>query len=83
MGESAETTPSRKTVSPIGYALESTSRRHDVAEVPLTVLSFIVDDFAAVPGCRKAVEECRAAQGIVDRIHEIDWTGVWWRRSGR
>jgi O-methyltransferase len=41
----------------------------------------IIDDFGAMPMCRKAVEDFRAAQGIVEPIHRIDWTGVYWRRA--
>jgi O-methyltransferase len=41
----------------------------------------IVDDYKVVPGCRAAVEDFRRQQGIVDQIHEIDWAGVYWRRT--
>jgi O-methyltransferase len=41
----------------------------------------IIDDFGAVIGCRKAVEDYRRSKGINDPMHEIDWTGVWWRKS--
>ncbi len=41
----------------------------------------IVDDFGAVPGCRKAIEDFRNARGITAKIHEIDWSGVYWRRT--
>jgi len=41
----------------------------------------IVDDFGAVPGCRKAVEDFRQANGIRDTIHQIDWGGVFWQRT--
>lgn len=39
----------------------------------------IVDDFA-LPACRKAVEDYRAANGIDEPIEEVDWSGVFWRR---
>lgn len=42
----------------------------------------IVDDHGAVPACRQAVEDYRRAHGILDPIVSIDWTGVYWRRSG-
>lgn len=42
----------------------------------------IVDDYGAVPGCRRAVQDYRSRHGITDEIHEIDWTGVYWRRTG-
>ncbi len=41
----------------------------------------IVDDYGAWEPCRRAVEDFRAERGITDEIHEIDWTGVYWRKS--
>lgn len=41
----------------------------------------IIDDFGALPQCKQAVEDFRKAQGIDDEIHQIDWTGAWWRRA--
>jgi hypothetical protein len=41
----------------------------------------IVDDYKVVPGCRAAVEDFRHQHNIVDEIHEIDWAGVYWRRT--
>ena len=41
----------------------------------------IVDDWGAMPSCRQAVEDFRRDEGISDPIHQIDWTGVYWRRS--
>ncbi|MBA2281469.1 MAG: hypothetical protein H0W25_09585 [Acidimicrobiia bacterium] len=29
----------------------------------------------------RAVTDHRAAHGIVDEIHPVDWTAVWWRKS--
>ena len=40
----------------------------------------IVDDYA-VPPCRSAVMDYRAARGITDTIEVIDFTGVFWRKS--
>jgi O-methyltransferase len=40
----------------------------------------VVDDYGAVPGCRQAVTDYRARAGIDEPMHEIDWTGVYWRR---
>ncbi len=42
----------------------------------------IVDDYGNVAACREAVRDFRAARGISDPIHAIDWGGVYWRRSG-
>lgn len=41
----------------------------------------IIDDYHAVPACRQAVDEYRAANGIVEPIREIDGSGVFWQRS--
>lgn len=41
----------------------------------------IIDDFHAIEGCRKAVSDFRAHNGIADQIVEIDGTGVLWRKS--
>ena len=43
----------------------------------------IIDDYNGVNACREAVDNYRAEQAIMDEIHEIDWTGVWWQRSPR
>ena len=41
----------------------------------------IVDDYGAVKGCAKAIHDFRDARGITDEILEIDWAGVYWRKS--
>ena len=41
----------------------------------------VVDDYGAIPGCKAAVDDFRAANGIDAPLTEIDWTGVWWRRD--
>ena len=41
----------------------------------------IVDDYGAVPQCKEAVTDFRAANGIIDPIEWVDWTGVYWQRS--
>lgn len=41
----------------------------------------IVDDYGAVPGCKKAIHDYREAHGITDKIYPIDWTGVWWEKG--
>lgn len=40
----------------------------------------IIDDYS-IPACRQAVEDFRRSRGIADDIVQIDWTGVFWRRS--
>ncbi|WP_131766189.1 TylF/MycF family methyltransferase [Candidatus Protofrankia californiensis] len=40
----------------------------------------IIDDFGAVEGCRRAVEDFRAAEGINAPLVRIDACGAYWRR---
>jgi len=39
----------------------------------------IVDDYGAIPACKKAVTDFRNAHAIREPIVEIDWSGVFWR----
>ena len=41
----------------------------------------IIDDYGCIPACAKAVEDYRSQHGIEDEIVQIDWTGVYWRKS--
>jgi O-methyltransferase len=41
----------------------------------------IVDDYSIVPGCKRAVEEYRAREGIEEEIKVVDWGCVSWRRE--
>jgi O-methyltransferase len=41
----------------------------------------IIDDYGALPRCKAAVDDFRAAESIHEPIHVIDWTGVYWRRA--
>lgn len=42
----------------------------------------IIDDFGALPSCRRAVEDYRRGHGISEEIMTAgDWTGVYWRRE--
>jgi O-methyltransferase len=40
----------------------------------------IVDDYGAIPACRAATDDFRAASGITDELVPVDWTAVAWRR---
>lgn len=42
----------------------------------------IVDDYNEIPACKQAVADYRAQHGIRDEIVPIDWSGVFWRKSG-
>ena len=41
----------------------------------------IIDDYGAVPGCRKAVHDFRDKHGISDKIEMIDGIGAFWQRA--
>lgn len=41
----------------------------------------VVDDYGAVKGCAQAIHDFREARGITDEMHQIDWAGVYWRKS--
>jgi O-methyltransferase len=40
----------------------------------------IVDDYGALPECRRAVDDYRQEEGITASLTWIDWTGVFWRK---
>jgi hypothetical protein len=40
----------------------------------------VVDDYKALPQCKKAVEDFRSLHSISEPIQEIDWAGVWWKK---
>jgi O-methyltransferase len=40
----------------------------------------IVDDYGAVPACRRAVEDFRSQFDVSEEIETIDWTGIAWQR---
>jgi O-methyltransferase len=41
----------------------------------------VIDDYGAVPGCRRAVEDYVLRENINAKLIEIDWTGVYWQKS--
>lgn len=41
----------------------------------------IVDDYGAIPACKKAIDDFRQAHSIQEQMHWIDWTGVYWQRK--
>ncbi len=41
----------------------------------------IIDDYGAIPACAKAVHDYRKEHGIEDEIIEVDWSGVYWKKS--
>jgi O-methyltransferase len=40
----------------------------------------IIDDFGVAAGCRQAVLDYRAQQRIDAPIHQVDRSGIWWRK---
>lgn len=42
----------------------------------------IVDDYGYAESCKQAVHDYRASQGISDEIKSVDWSGVYWQRTG-
>jgi O-methyltransferase len=41
----------------------------------------IIDDYGAVPACAQAIHDFRAERGITEEIHQVDWTGAYWRKA--
>ncbi len=41
----------------------------------------IIDDWGAIPACKRAVDDYRTQHGIIEEIKKIDWTGVYWKRE--
>lgn len=41
----------------------------------------IVDDYGAMPSCKKAVQDFRDRYRITDTLETCDWTAVYWRRG--
>ena len=41
----------------------------------------IVDDYGALPNCRRAVEDFRHTHTITESMVTVDWTGVYWRKG--
>jgi hypothetical protein len=47
----------------------------------LSVGGFLIVDDYALPTCRHAIEDFSKVRNIHEEIHQIDWTGIWWRKS--
>jgi hypothetical protein len=41
----------------------------------------IVDDYGCIPSSKQAVLDYRRENRITEEIVEIDWTGVYWKRT--
>ncbi len=43
----------------------------------------IIDDYNDIAACRQAVTDYRARHGIGDEIVRVDWTAVYWKKTGK
>lgn len=41
----------------------------------------IIDDFGYIESCRKAVNDFRSRNNIIDEIFTVDWSGIYWKKS--
>jgi hypothetical protein len=65
-----------------GDLYESTIQSLDSLYDRVSVGGFIVvDDYGAIEGCRRAVEDFRAEHGITTPLQQIDWTSWYWRKG--
>jgi hypothetical protein len=65
-----------------GDMYESTYQALDALYPKLSAGGYlIVDDYGALPNCKRAVHDFRERFGIRETIQAIDWTGVYWRKS--
>ena len=46
----------------------------------LSVGGYVIIDDYALKGCRAAVDDFRAKHHIAEELHQVDWTGVYWKR---
>jgi len=66
-----------------GDMYESTMEALDALYDKVSVGGYVlVDDYGAIEQCKRAVHDFRARRSIEDEIHPVDWTGVYWQRSG-
>jgi hypothetical protein len=48
----------------------------------LSQRGYVIIDDMCLEGCVKAVEDFRASAEITDQIVPIDWTGIYWQKTG-
>jgi O-methyltransferase len=41
----------------------------------------IIDDYGCIQACKKAVDDFRDQNRISDKIIQVDWTGVYWKKT--
>jgi hypothetical protein len=64
-----------------GDMYESTMDALSLLYPKLSVNGYVIIDDYILEGCRRAVQDFRAARGITDEIKDIDGTGVYWQRT--
>jgi O-methyltransferase len=65
-----------------GDLYESTWDAIDALYPKLSVGGYIlIDDYASIDSCEKAVTDYRNKHGITEVIHKVDQSGVYWRRE--
>ena len=64
-----------------GDMYESTIQALDALYHKVSSGGFVIVDDYALPNCRLAVEEFRAKHHLADKLQQIDWGGVYWRKS--
>jgi hypothetical protein len=42
----------------------------------------VIDDYGALAACRRAVDEFRAERAVAAELRRVDWTSVFWRKTG-
>ena len=66
-----------------GDMYESTYVALEALYPKLSIGGFVVvDDYGAVEGCRAAVTDYRTRLGVREEFHQIDWTSIWWQKTG-
>jgi O-methyltransferase/8-demethyl-8-(2,3-dimethoxy-alpha-L-rhamnosyl)tetracenomycin-C 4'-O-methyltransferase len=64
-----------------GDLYESTYVALEALYPKLSSGGFVVIDDNSLPPCALAVGDFRSRMGITAPIHQIDWTGIWWRKE--
>lgn len=65
-----------------GDIYESTMVALDALYDRLSIGGYVIVDDYALPTCMKAVTDFRHKREISDPIVPVDWTGIYWRKSG-
>jgi O-methyltransferase len=64
-----------------GDLYESTYDALEALYPKLSPGGFVIIDDNSLPPCALAVTDFRSRMGITAALHEVDWTGVWWRKD--